>query len=294
MNAEGRLDRISFIITSPVFDKPIRVEGHVKNDKFYITFFTSKDDKFPRGELPADQVIGNDLTPLVRLPDLHLDQTWNVRVYSPFGIGKNPLEVVQAKVERSDVLNWEDTERRVWLVVLRRDSLLGRAVRGKMWVDHDGTVLQQESYIGNSKLTFTRVRDSQAKLFQQQSQELRQNRLREYDVEEFDPSSVPEDKVEVLPIPGVLSGDGTKAEPPRSGHDRHGHHGPRGESWRGSSEDVWNRAEREANRQKPAEATPVKPADEPEDSDSETDERGSANSPLPAEDFPSPASPAQP
>lgn len=224
MDAEGHLNRVSFIITTPEFQKPIRVEGYVKNDKFIVTLFPGTGDRFPRWELPADAVIGNDLTPLVRLPDLYLDQTWNVRVYNHFGIGTNSrLEMVQAKVERSDILRWEETDRPVWLVVMRRDagSLLGhiRPVRGKMWVDHDGMVLQQESYLNNSKLTFTRVKDSRAKDYQQQSVEIRQRRLRDFDAAEFDPKAVPEDKVEVLPINGVFPG-GVKEEAPR-GMGRH-------------------------------------------------------------------------
>jgi hypothetical protein len=220
MDAEGHLNRVSFIITTPEFQKPIRVEGYVKNDKFIVTLFPGTGDRYPRWELPADAVIGNDLTPLVRLPDLYVDQTWNVRVYNHFGIGTNSrLEMVQAKVERNDILRWEDADRSVWLVVMRRDagSLLGhiRPVRGKMWVDHDGTVLQQESYLNNSKLTFTRVKDTRAKELQQQSAEIRQRRLRDFDAVEFDPTNVPEDKVEVLPINGVFPGDSVKEEAPR-------------------------------------------------------------------------------
>lgn len=223
MDAQGHLNRMSFIITTPEFQKPIRVEGYVKNDKFIVTLFPGGGDRFPRWELPADAVIGNDLTPLVRLPDLYLEQTWNVRVYNHFGMGTNSrLELVQAKVERSDILRWEETDRPVWLVVMRRDagSLLGhvRPMRGKMWVDYDGTVLQQESYLNNSKLTFTRVKDSRANEFQEQSAAIRQRRLRDYDVPEFDPAKIPEDKVEVLPINGIFSGDRLKAEPSRHGY----------------------------------------------------------------------------
>lgn len=223
MDAEGHLNRISFIITTPEFQKPIRVEGYVKNDKFIVTLFPGTGERFPRWELPADAVIGNDLTPLVRLPDLYLDQTWNVRVYNHFGIGMNSrLELVQAKVERSDILRWEESDRPVWLVVMRRDagSLLGhvRPIRGKMWVDHNGTVLQQESYLNNSKLMFTRVKDSRAKEFQQQSDEIRRRRLRDYDFPEFDPARIPEDKVEVWPINGALNGNQSKPESWRHYH----------------------------------------------------------------------------
>ncbi len=265
MDAEGRLNRISFVITTPELPKPIRVEGYLKNDKFFITLFSPMDDKFLRWELPADAVIGNDLTPLVRLPDLHLEQTWNLQVYRPFSIGKNYLEVVQAKVERSDLLHWEEEDRRVWLVVMRRDagSILGRPVRGKMWVDHDGTVLQQESYLHNSKLTFTRVRDAQAKQFSEQSEEIRLKRLRAYDVEEFDPSSVPEDKIEVLPIVGGLLGDGA-AEPPRTrnGHHRRGHEAARDGYLRRHERSIWDDVKPLAEPRRTEDDSEAEPADD--------------------------------
>jgi hypothetical protein len=229
MDANGHLNRMSFIITMPALQKPIRVEGYVKNDKFIVTLFPGTGDRFSRWELPADAVIGNDLTPLVRLPDLYLEQTWNVRVYNHFGIGTNSrLEMLQAKVERSDMLHWEETDRPVWLVVMRRDagSLLGhiRPVRGKMWVDYDGTVLQQESYLNNSRLTFTRVKDSRAQEFQQASKAIRQRRLRDFDAVEFDPKVIPEDKIDVFSVNGTENGkeDNSRSWNGRSYRGQHG------------------------------------------------------------------------
>ncbi len=293
MDAQGHLNRISFIITTPEFQKPIRVEGYVKNDKFIVTLFSGTGDRFPRWELPADAVIGNDLTPLVRLPDLYLDQTWNVRVYNHFGIGTNSrLEMVQAKVERSDILRWEEADRPVWLVVMRRDagSLLGhiRPVRGKMWVDYNGTVLQQESYLNNSKLTFTRVKDSRAKEFQLQSAEIRQRRLRDFDATEFDPATIPEDKVELLPINGVFPAGSVKEETPRRRHYGHG-------LWRDGSQhraegSIWDHVAPLAEPRHGDEPT------DPFDTQSQDEQREPflPNSRLPAATEPSPAVPAQP
>jgi len=248
MDANGHLNRMSFIITMAELQKPIRVEGHVKNNKFVVTLFPGTGDRFSRWELPADAVIGNDLTPLVRLPDLYLDQTWNVRVYNHFGIGTNSrLEMVQAKVERSDMLHWEETDRPVWLVVMRRDagSLLGhiRPMRGKMWVDYDGTVLQQESYLNNSRLTFTRVKDSRAQEYHQASIELRQRRLRDFDVVEFDPTTVPEDKVDMFSVSGT---ENSKEDNTRRGNGRHyrGQHGPWRDGYHRRREgDIWEQVE---------------------------------------------------
>jgi hypothetical protein len=299
MDPQGHLNRISFIITTPEFQKPIRVEGYLKNDKFYVTLFPGTGDRFPRWELPADAVIGNDLTPLVSLPNLHLDQTWNVRVYNHFGIGKNShLELVQAKVERSDMLRWEDSDRPVWLVVMRRDagSLLAnyRPIRGKMWVDHEGTVLQQESYLNNSKLTFTRVRDSQAEEFQQQSDTIRRRRLQDFDVHEFDPADIPEEKVEELSINGAVPNEHSKEASSQHWSRRYHRHQEAREGYRRRWEgNIWDRVAPLAEPQRSDDSDEEQSNNTP-DSVVEEFDRGPANTPSPVETAPSPAAPAQP
>jgi hypothetical protein len=297
MDAQGHLNRISFIITTPEYPKPIRVEGYVKNDKFIVTLFPGTGNRFPRWELPADAVIGNDLTPLVRLPDLYLDQTWNVRVYNHFGIGTNSrLEMVQAKVERSDILRWEESDRPVWLVVMRRDagSLLGhiRPVRGKLWVDHNGTVLQQESYLNNTKLTFTRVNDSRAIEFQQQSAAIRRLRLQEFDAAEFDPTTVREDQVEVLPINGLISGNGNEERPRRwsRGFGRYPRHYRDGEQFH-HEEHIWDQV---APLAEPRREGDSEDSLDSEDPPAAHDEPVSPLSDLPAVPDSIPAIPAQP
>ena len=290
MDAEGHLNRISFIITTPEFQKPIRVEGYLKNDKFLVTLFPGTGDRFPRWELPADAVIGNDLTPLVRLPELYLDQTWNVRVYNHFGIGTSSrLEMVQAKVERSDMLRWEDADRPVWLVVMRRDagSLLGhiRPVRGKMWVDYDGTVLQQESYMNNSRLTFTRVKDSRATEFHQNSNAIRERRMRDFEAEEFNPAAIPEDKVDVFSINGT---DSAKDDNSRSWNGRH-HRGNR-EHWR----DGYHRRHEGNIWDQVAPLAEPRRTDESQDSTADPFATPTQQPELPAASEPSPAVPAQP
>ncbi len=46
MDENGHLNRMSFIITTPEFQRPIRVEGHVKNDKFIVTLIPGTGDRF--------------------------------------------------------------------------------------------------------------------------------------------------------------------------------------------------------------------------------------------------------
>ncbi len=112
-----------------------------------------------------------------------------------------------------------------------------------MWVDYDGTVLQQESYLNNSRLTFTRVKDSRAKEFHQASIELRKRRLRDFDAVEFDPTTVPEDKVDVFSVSGT---ENSKEDNTRRGNGRHyrGQHGLWRDGYHRRREgDIWEEVE---------------------------------------------------
>ncbi len=109
-----------------------------------------------------------------------------------------------------------------------------------MWVDYDGMVLQQESYLNNSRLTFTRVKDSRAQEFQQASIDIRQRRLRDFDAEEFNPEIIPEDKVDLFAVGGTEIGkeDNTRYW---NGRCIVVHHGPWRDGYHRRREgDIWD------------------------------------------------------
>jgi hypothetical protein len=113
--------------------------------------------------MPRDALIGDELSPQARLPGLHAGQSWTVPVYNPLRPPDSPLEILQAKVEGHEALNFNGTNVDTLLVVYRADSGsaygAGRAARGKMWVDGTGTVLRQEIDLLGSKLAFMRIPD---------------------------------------------------------------------------------------------------------------------------------------
>lgn len=257
----GQLQVFHFVITSPNVPDPIRVSGQVRDGKLHIHVIAAGNRHIHKLELPADAVLGNDLSPQSRLPGLYVGQTWTVPVYSPFRLGGgNPVEMLQAKVERQDALSWDDELVPVLLVVLRRDAgalLSGsRTPRAKLWVDQTGEVLKQESYLQNSKLTFTRTDERQAKLYWEARDRIRSERTKSYVDNESFPS--PDSRPEIeLPLP-FFSGGGENLE---SANQRDGKEAPSPDA----ALPAWQRSLRGIIRALPREgqARPLAPADDP-------------------------------
>jgi hypothetical protein len=88
-------------------------------------------------------------------------QEWTVPVFSPLRPPGNPVDVLQARVERRDLLIWEGQTVPVNVVEYRTDS--GSALsstshpRAKLWVRDDGAVLKQEISVLGTELVFVRL-----------------------------------------------------------------------------------------------------------------------------------------
>lgn len=123
-------------------------------------------------DFPEDALLDDALSPQTYLPGLRKGQTWTVPVPNPAlallsktPLGKAPLDVLQATVERIEPIEFDGRVEDVWLVVYRRDSgsaLGGREKpRGKLWVRRDGTVLRQQATFMGFEMTFVRMSDDE-------------------------------------------------------------------------------------------------------------------------------------
>jgi hypothetical protein len=76
------------------------------------------------------------------------------------------MEILRATVERMVVFAWQGTMYDTWLVTYRAESGLsllgGSRPQGRLWVRHDGMVLQQEVSLMECQLTFTRMSTDRA------------------------------------------------------------------------------------------------------------------------------------
>lgn len=109
--------------------------------------------------LPTDRPIGDTFSPQGRLPGLRLGQKWTEPVYSPFSPPGRPLDLLRVEVARHDYLVWNGEIRKTLLVVYQNEGDQPgdeRRARGRVWVLPDGSVIQQEAAVGDSRLRFVR------------------------------------------------------------------------------------------------------------------------------------------
>ena len=106
------------------------------------------------------------LSPLGKFSDLRVGQKWTEPVFQYFNLGET-FEILHAKVERREHLDWHGKRVNTHLVVYRTDpaSGLGQGgeVRKKLWVRLDGSVLQQSMNLLGNWLKFVRVPSKQPK-----------------------------------------------------------------------------------------------------------------------------------
>ncbi len=132
MDAESRLDidplgRLSMFrstIHAPrAMDDPVVIRGQVNGPTLRISIEAGNIEPIVR-ELPATALVGDELAPQARLPDLHVGQRWTLPVYSPLRSPNSaePVEVLQATVEGYESVQIGDESHPSMTVVYRSDS----------------------------------------------------------------------------------------------------------------------------------------------------------------------------
>jgi hypothetical protein len=166
VNSHLEIDKLGYLSSFHsrlhVSDLPstIQIEGTVGGTVLKIKVI-SGDLEYPfETYLPSDSLVSDELSPQLCLTGLRVGQEWTVPVFSPLRPPNNPVDVLQARVERRDLLMWEGQTAPVDVVEYRADS--GSALsstsqpRAKLWVRDDGAVLKQEVSVLGSELVFVR------------------------------------------------------------------------------------------------------------------------------------------
>ncbi len=157
----GRLLRFdSAVQLAPLIDK-ITMRGTVEGGQLELVVSSGNQSVSYEVLLPPKALLADALTPQTRLPGLHVGQTWSVPVVNPLWPSKSRIEIISAKVEKSESILWNGARENAWLVVYRRDSGTGAAdeqnVQGRLWVRRDGAVLRQEAMLFDSPIVFVRL-----------------------------------------------------------------------------------------------------------------------------------------
>ena len=162
----GRLTDFESTLRIDPLAGTIKLQGTVEGTKLKVTATLSGVSHSTEAYMPPKALVADAFSPQTQLPGLRQGQTWKVPVYSPLRPPSNPMEILEAKVERLDLVKWNGRTEELWLVEYRRDSGFGFGGRakpqGRLWVRRDGTVLKQQMMIMNSTLTFVRMTDEEA------------------------------------------------------------------------------------------------------------------------------------
>jgi hypothetical protein len=156
----GRLSSFDTHVHIASIRDAIRIEGTVEGSKLKLMFRLGDLSEPSERYLPSDALVTDEFTPQAYLPGLRVGQTWTMPSYSPLRPTGDPMEILQATVERTEDILWDGNTVEAHLVVYRADPGAGLLTvgepRGRLWVRADGLVMRQEISIMNTKLLFTR------------------------------------------------------------------------------------------------------------------------------------------
>ena len=162
IDAKGTLTSFQSAVDLPGTADKVLLNGTISNGDVTI-LVRARDFKFETTRyLPAGVTLGDELSPQATLPGLYHGRRWTVPMYSPVRAAPSPIDILHAEVSGGKMLTWQNAAVPVDLVVYREDPTSSRPPRSRLWVDHSGRVLKQETATMGSRLTFLRLSDKEA------------------------------------------------------------------------------------------------------------------------------------
>lgn len=157
----GKLLRFDSRVQLLPLNNVLRMQGIVDGSQLHVEIRSGDFSYSTDVPMPQNALLSDSLSPQTQLPNLATGQTWTVPALSPLRPTSNMMEILHAKVEGKEpiYLNGEIEDARV--VVYRGDPgnsfADNSAVRGKLWVLDNGTVIKQQAVIFDSTLSFVRM-----------------------------------------------------------------------------------------------------------------------------------------
>lgn len=164
--ADRRLSRFETNVDLADFRDFLRLEGTVQEDGKLSIVAQLSSGNFGSGQtfkhtvqLPREALVEGSLSPRPELKGLYVGQTWTIPVFRSFP-PNSPIQILQAEVEKHDIILWGSEEVETKLVVYRTEAGSGvQATRepiSREWVRDDGAVLRQQVRFSGLELTFER------------------------------------------------------------------------------------------------------------------------------------------
>lgn len=145
VDTTGNLDSFEILVYLQPDRPSVTVRGARTDDVVNVVFRAGNLMHREQFFYEPHTVLTSSLTPLDKLPNLKVGQTWQWRVMNPL---RRTPELVRCSVVREQVLTWKGNPVPTRLVEQRYGGIVAHC-----WVAHDGTVLRQEVPLGWTTLT---------------------------------------------------------------------------------------------------------------------------------------------
>jgi hypothetical protein len=159
LSEEGALRNFQSTVKLGPLD--IRLRGEVRDNKLEVNFRAEELNYSTSTDWVSNVMVGDGVSPRVRLPNLRVGQKWTEPVYSPFNQPNSPMQILAARVERTDHIPWNGEMVEARLIVYRKDAgaemMQSQPPRARVWVHPDGAVLKQEVLLLGFRLVFARL-----------------------------------------------------------------------------------------------------------------------------------------
>lgn len=161
----GRLTNLESQVRFLPLYEVVFLQGTMEGNTLKLRFSSGTMTKETEIYMHSGGMMADAFSPQSQLPGLKVGQRWTVPVYSPLRPVSEPLEILEASVERREPVLWRHRAEDAWLVVYRAESgttSSGQLPRGRLWVRDDGTVIRQELTILGSTVVFERLPEKES------------------------------------------------------------------------------------------------------------------------------------
>jgi hypothetical protein len=138
----------------------IKVIGRIEGPELRMTFFSGGVSHEESFVLPNSKLLDGELVPQPKLLQVYVGRKWQVEMFSMFRPPNSALNLLQAEVVAEEPIVQRGEKVRAKRIEFRELSAAGvaaeRALRARVWVADNGTVLRQDVYLMNSKDTMLR------------------------------------------------------------------------------------------------------------------------------------------
>jgi hypothetical protein len=140
VSPDGDLDHFEILVFWGESKPTMTIAGKVEKEIMKVSFRSGSFTHEEQFYYEPHSLVMTALTPIDKLPNLHVGQTWEHHVMNPIF---HTTDTVRCQVKREQVITWRGEPVPTYVV----EQAYGQ-IRAHCWVAYDGTVLRQEVPLG--------------------------------------------------------------------------------------------------------------------------------------------------